>query len=71
MSAPAINLGVFLLIFLCNWSPTYAQGSVPIIGAIYTVTLCVMVFLAWRRIWLLQSKFDASEVENSVQQNAL
>ena len=71
MSAPAISLGVFLLIFLCNWSPTYAHGPVPIIGAIYTVTLCVMVFLTWRRTWLLQSKFDASDVENSVQQNAL
>lgn len=71
MSAPAISLGVFLLIFLCNWSPTYAQGPVPIIGAIYTVALCVMGFIAWRRTWLLQSKFDASDVESSVQQSAL
>ncbi len=67
MSAPAISLGVFLLIFLRDWSPSYAQGPVPIIGTIYTVAICGMGILAILRTRLLQSAFEASDVQESVQ----
>lgn len=71
ISAPAISLGVFLLIFLRDWSPSYAQGPVPIIGTIYTVALCVMGILAIVQTRLRQSAFEASGLQDSLQQDTL
>ena len=69
-SAPAVSLGVFLLIFLRRWSPSYAQGPVPIIGTIYTVAICVMGILAILQTRLQQSGFKASDLQDSLQQDA-
>ena len=59
-SGPVVSVAIFLIIFLLNWSPTAAQGPVPLMGATYIAIVCVSGVVA---LWQTRSLQAFSSIQ--------
>lgn len=63
-SGPAVSVAIFLIIFLLNWSPTAAQGPVPLMGATYMALVCASGLVA---LWQTRSLQAFSSIQTREQ----